>query len=264
MTGYFMLHIAAIDLDETLLGHDGQISVRSLAALRAWQASGKEIVIATGRPYRSVGRSLPEELQQAPLICYNGAELHLNGAKIYENFIPTAAARQIVEQLLAVPVEAHIGVELGGTLYLNRPMNRPSPYEVADLLAVTTQPAAKVLVFSEHLAAFAPVLHVLPAGARAMFTPKYPFAQILAGTADKAEALRVLVEEHWGRSLQAVVAFGDDTNDVEMVRVSGLGVAMANAVEAVKAVATHTTAANDEDGVALVLERLLAGTPINS
>ncbi len=254
-----MYPIAAIDLDETLLGHDGQISARSLAALQAWQASGRQIVIATGRPYRSVGRSLPEELQRVPLICYNGAELHLNGEKIYENFIPTAAVREIVEQLLAIAVEAHIGVELGGMLYLNRPMNRPSPYEVADLLAVAVQPAAKVLVFSEQLSAFDPVLSALPSSARAMFTPKYPFAQILAGTADKAEALRVLVEKHWNSSLQAVVAFGDDTNDVEMVRVSGFGVAMANAVEDVKAVATHITASNSEDGVAIVLERLLTG-----
>jgi hydroxymethylpyrimidine pyrophosphatase-like HAD family hydrolase len=54
-----------------------------------------------------------------------------------------------------------------------------------------------------------------------------------------------------------VVAFGDDVNDVEMVRRAGLGVAVENAIPAVKAVARQVTRSNDEDGVALVLEELL-------
>jgi hydroxymethylpyrimidine pyrophosphatase-like HAD family hydrolase len=66
----------------------------------------------------------------------------------------------------------------------------------------------------------------------------------------------------WQRPLSSVVAFGDDTNDVEMVRTSGLGVAMANAVDAVKAVAAHITMTHDEDGVAMVLEKLLEGAEL--
>jgi hydroxymethylpyrimidine pyrophosphatase-like HAD family hydrolase len=54
-----------------------------------------------------------------------------------------------------------------------------------------------------------------------------------------------------------VVAFGDDVNDVEMVAEAGLGVAMDNAVDAVKAVADRITLSNDEDGVAVVLEELI-------
>ena len=64
--------------------------------------------------------------------------------------------------------------------------------------------------------------------------------------------------EQWGATLDNVVAFGDDTNDIEMVRQSGLGVAMTNAVAEVKAVARRHAPTNDEDGVACVLEELLA------
>jgi len=55
-----------------------------------------------------------------------------------------------------------------------------------------------------------------------------------------------------------VIAFGDDVNDVRMLKEAGLGVAVANAAPEVLAAADRVTASNDEDGVALVLEELLA------
>jgi hydroxymethylpyrimidine pyrophosphatase-like HAD family hydrolase len=55
-----------------------------------------------------------------------------------------------------------------------------------------------------------------------------------------------------------VIAFGDGLNDHEMLKWAGRGVAMGNADAATKAVADEITASNDDDGVALVVERLLA------
>lgn len=248
--------VAAIDLDDTLLCSDGLPSPRTLQTLRRWQEEGRRIVIATGRPGRSVKRALPEELHDLPLICYNGAELYLNGSKRYENLIPAQAARQIVQALHHANTECLIGLEIDGELYLNRHVERPGPFHVADLVEVACRPAAKVLIFSEQLETLAPVFATVPASTRVMYSGRYAFVQILAATADKADALRFLVAE-WGISLADVVAFGDDTNDVDMIRESGLGVAMANAVDEVKAVADLTTLSNDEDGVAVVLERLL-------
>ena len=72
----------------------------------------------------------------------------------------------------------------------------------------------------------------------------------------KSDAVRRVVERE-GADLSAVIAFGDDTNDIEMIRDTGIGVAMANAVDSVKSAADHITASNDEDGVALAIEELL-------
>jgi len=251
-----MLTVAAIDLDDTLLRSDGSISARTLDALRAWRAKGHRIVIATGRPRRTIDTVLPLELSDAPVISYNGAEIYAKGQKLYDNLIPAAAARTIVERCLALAPDAEIGVEIDNVLYLNRPSKRPRLYEVADLLELTHQPCAKVLVFADELAVLDPLLAELPAGARALHSGRYRFLQILGETVDKAEALRFLVTD-WGLTMANVVAFGDDTNDVDMVRMSGLGVAMSNAVEEVLAVAQRVTTTNDEDGVALVLEELL-------
>ncbi|MFD0472640.1 HAD family hydrolase [Nonomuraea thailandensis] len=56
-----------------------------------------------------------------------------------------------------------------------------------------------------------------------------------------------------------VVAFGDMPNDLAVLLYAGAGYAMANAHPAVLAAAGHRTLSNDEDGVAVVLENLLAG-----
>ncbi len=251
-----MIKVAAIDLDDTLLCNDGTITLRTLQALRTWRAEGNHIIIATGRPRRTVGTVLPVELHDAPLVSYNGAEIHIKGEKIYANLIPAVATLEIVTRLLEAVPDAEIGLEIDNVLYLNRPSTRPRLYQVANLLEMATQPAAKVLVFGDELSGVEAIMTSLPPGAQALYSGRYRFLQILAQNVDKAEALRFLLPQ-WGLTPAQMVAFGDDTNDVEMVRISGLGVAMANAVPEVLAVADRVTTTNEEDGVALVLEELL-------
>jgi Cof subfamily protein (haloacid dehalogenase superfamily) len=248
--------VAALDLDDTLLRSDGTISLRTLASLRQWLAVGRRLVIATGRPRRSVHAVLPAELHELPVICYNGAEIIIDGGCFYENLIPAVDVAAIVMQIQAIAPAATIGLEVGGEIFLDRTTDRRTPYQVADLRTLTHRPAHKVLIFGGANEALLPVLSALPSTARALLSARYNFIQILAATVDKAEALRVLMAA-WGVSLAQVVAFGDDTNDVDMVRECGLGVAVANAVDEVKQVADEVTASNDEDGVALTLERLV-------
>ncbi len=251
-----MIKVAAIDLDDTLLCSDGSITPRTLQALRAWRAQGNHIIIATGRPRRTVALVLPEELHDAPLISYNGAEIHRKGEKIYANLLPAVATLEIITRLLDAVPAAEIGLEIDNVLYLNRTPTRPRPHQVANLLEMATQPAAKILIFGDEMAGVEAIMTSLPPGAQALYSGRYRFLQILAQNVDKAEALRFLLPQ-WSLTPEQMVAFGDDTNDVEMVRISGLGVAMSNAVPEVLAVADRVTTSNDEDGVALVLEELL-------
>lgn len=249
--------IAAIDLDDTLLRSDGTISANTVDQLMRWQQDGRQIVIATGRPPRSIGHALPDALQAVPWVCYNGAEIRLQDECIYTNHIPAADTQLIIEQLQAIMPNALIGLEISGTLYLNRHAQRTTPYEVADL-ALLGQPAAKVLVFSETREPLAPLTIEVPSTAQPLYSARYPhFIQILATDCNKATALHHLVVQ-MEKSLAQVVAFGDDTNDVEMVAMCGLGIAVANAVDEVKAVADRITTTNEEEGVATVLAQLLA------
>jgi hydroxymethylpyrimidine pyrophosphatase-like HAD family hydrolase len=165
-------------------------------------------------------------------------------------------ARRTLEVLLKYLPETPIGVEIDDILYLNRPSTRPSRFEIANLLEITNRPTAKILFYHEDFAQLSPLLEELPTDAKVLLSQKYGLVQIMAHDADKAVALAHLVTG-WGYSMADVVAFGDDVNDVDMVRSAGLGVAVANAVEEVKAVADRVTLTNDEDGVAIVIAELL-------
>ncbi len=248
--------VAAIDLDDTLLRKDGSISDYTLLQLTRWREAGHEIFVATGRPPRSIGHALPEALHAIPWVCYNGAEIHINNERIYDHWIPMEDTKTIVEQILQEIPDALVGLEIQGQLYLNRATARNTPYEVADLLQLT-EPAAKVLIFSESAEPLPPLTFQMPVTAQPLYSGRYPhFIQILATDCNKATALQHLTQQ-LGYAMDAVVAFGDDTNDVEMLERSGLGVAMGNAVDEVKAVADRVTATNDEDGVAVMLAALL-------
>jgi Cof subfamily protein (haloacid dehalogenase superfamily) len=250
--------LLALDMDDTLLRTDGTISQRTLAALDSWREAGNTIVIATGRPTRSIATVLPESLHSVPWITYNGAYIFLKGECIYENLIAPADTHAIIDLVKEALPDCALGLEIDNTLFLNRTINRTSPYEVVDLVSVAHQPAAKILFFHQEFGTLENVLSLLPTDTRAMLSDKYNLVQILAATADKTHALRYLITQ-LGLEMAQVVAIGDDINDVDMIRDSGLGVAVENAIPAVKAVAKRLTATNDEEGVALVIEELLQG-----
>lgn len=245
-----------LDLDDTLLRSDSTISDRTLKALGAWREAGNAIIVATGRPTRSIAAVLPAELHHVPWITYNGAYIYLQGECIYENLIAPAATHTIIGLVAEALPECVVGLEIGDTLYLNQTIQRTSPFSVVDLTTVAHQPAAKILFFQQEYEAIESILSLLPVDTRAMVSDKYNLIQILAAGADKTHALRYLVE-HLGMKMEDVIAIGDDINDVDMIRDSGLGIAVANAIPAVKAVAKRCTLSNDEDGVAIVVEELL-------
>lgn len=250
-----MISVIAIDLDETLIRTDGTVSPRTLEALAAWEAAGHRLVIATGRPPRSA-RRIPDQLLHLPCICYNGAAIFQEGEQRYSQTIAAQDARWIVERLLAADLAGWIGVEIEDVLYINRQTERWGHVYTPNLLELAEQPAAKIILSLGDYHRAAPSIGSLPASAKVLLSEKYDLAQIMPVRSSKAVALGHLLEE-WGVTMAQTAAFGDDVNDVEMVAQAGLGVAMDNAVDEVKAVAKRITASNDRDGVALVVEELL-------
>lgn len=263
-----MIRVIALDMDDTLLRSDGTISAQTLTSLRRWTEAGNRLVVATGRPPRSIGASLPDQLQEVPWVCYNGAEIRLCGETIYANLIPTADVREIVDMGQQLLPDWRIGVEIENTLYMNHELKVAKQYTyVPDLLDVATEPAAKILFTTsswleeqshsaDEFAPLEPILAALPPGTRPILSHRYRLAQLLSSSADKAVALQHLVEG-WGLSMANVMAFGDDVNDVGMLQAAGIGVAVSNAVAEVHTAADRVTGTNDEEGVATVLNEYL-------
>jgi Cof subfamily protein (haloacid dehalogenase superfamily) len=248
--------VLALDLDDTLLRSDSSLAPGTADLLVEWRDRGNQIVIATGRPPRSTGESLSHELHGVPWICYNGAEIRQNGETVYRDLLSIDDTRRIVESLQAGMPDLAVGLEINDVLYMNRDWERPYPYEVADLAEVATSPVAKILFFHGDIHNLNGLFDDLPNSAQVMISEKYRLVQVMSRTADKAHALRHLVQM-WGQSMENVMAFGDDVNDVKMVEQSGVGIAVENAVPEVKAVADRITLSNDDDGVGVVLREIL-------
>ena len=267
-----MARILAFDLDDTLLFSDGTFDGKLLPLFRRWLAEGNHIVIATGRPTRMVSDALPPLLQSAPWISYNGAEAHQKGRKLFEDLIPLDDACTIVRAAQELKSDWRLGVEMRGKLYLNREGLFAGPHAcTADLLSILEHEPAKIIVSSAQWKAMAadspaveavrelgPLLQLKFPGTRPMLSERYRMVQFMSVTADKSVALARVVEM-WGCTMQDVIAFGDDVNDVEMIRQAGCGVAVANAVQPALDAADFVTASNDEGGVRAVVEKLVAG-----
>lgn len=249
--------VLALDLDDTLLDADKQVSAANLSALECWLAAGREIIVATGRPPRHVAPVLPACLHAAPRIVYNGAQAIVEGRVVYANPLPAKAVQQMLAWTAQTGEEWWIGLEIEDRLFVNRQLAKPDAYVVADLWELCAQPVSKMIFFFPNgRGDIAPLLAAVPAEARALVTPKFSLVQLCARTADKAEALRHLLRRR-SIGMEAVVAIGDDINDVEMVRVSGIGIAVENALPEVKAVADWIVPCHNADGVAYAIHRLL-------
>jgi Cof subfamily protein (haloacid dehalogenase superfamily) len=257
--------LVASDLDGTLLRTDGTLSERTRAAVAAVRAAGLDFVILTARSPSGLAPEA-ERLGVELAICCNGAVTYdfALDRPLRERTLPHAVARRLIESVREAAPGVAFGWEHRGGFQAEQhyvPVYAP-PEQVprADPLTLEFLPPLTKLVLQHHELDQAD-LHDLAAelcGEHAVAT--YSGARrvvIAAAGVTKASALAELCDERRIDSAQ-VLAFGDMPNDVPMLRWAGRGVAVANAHPEAIAAAGEITASNDEDGVAAVLERLLA------
>ena len=129
--------------------------------------------------------------------------------------------------------------------------------EIYNLGTFITYPIPKLLITEdpETVEAEMPVLRSMVPGLN-VFTSAPFFMEIVPKGIDKFESLAKLCS-YVGCTTEELAAFGDGGNDITMIAKSGLGVAMANASDAVKEVADYVTFDNDSDGCAHAIEQML-------
>jgi HAD superfamily hydrolase (TIGR01484 family) len=162
---------------------------------------------------------------------------------------------EIVNYFLEHAPDTMISVEIDDRFYSTHPYEHALPGDIIDVRTVLDREPIKIMLdMSGDLPS--DILSHLPPEVRHVVSDAGILAQISHANVSKSDAIRRVVEDQ-GSNLSQVIAFGDDANDVEMIRDAGIGIAMANAVGPVKAVADHITLSNDEDGVAVAIEELL-------
>jgi Cof subfamily protein (haloacid dehalogenase superfamily) len=275
-----MRELFVSDLDGTLLSTEGRLSDRSLAILTELLAGGLPFTVASARSavsMRQVLRGLPLAL---PVVEYNGAYVsdlatgrHLRwetipaqvsaevlAAGARHALTPMAATFDGTEDRVHVPTPRNEG--LAG-YERSRLAAGDRRYRRSDDLAPAVREGVVCFSFLDRREVLEPLRDELQrdlgAGVQALLMPESRFPPwhwlaIYAGRATKAHALAALAEET-GVPLSAMTAFGDQINDIPMLTACGRAVAVANAVDEVKRLAHATIGTNDEDSVALYLQR---------
>jgi Cof subfamily protein (haloacid dehalogenase superfamily) len=260
------IRLIASDLDGTLLRPDETVSDRTRAALAAAKEAGITVVLVSGRPPRSLG-PIAERIGVGGIaICANGAIVWDLDAGTMLDSTPLAAdlATRLVHDLreaipgalFAVELEGGFGREAGWSDGL---VATPPDELEADALELITGPVTKLLVRHPSL----PFAEVAERARRAIGDDAVVtwaglrLVEISAAGVTKAFALERLCRR-LGVAAEEVVAVGDMPNDLAMLDWAGRAVAVANAQQSVLEAADEVTASNVEDGVALLLERIIA------
>lgn len=263
------VRLLAVDLDGTLLRSDLTVSDRTRAALRSASAAGATVALVTARSPRSA-REIAADLGLGGLaVCASGAttfDLDTN-AIVDHRPLDTATAHRLVRELRGSTDGVVFGWESELTFGSEpayeelRSPEWPRPegsFPPSDPL-VFAGPFTKLIARSPRV----PLAELhertsAAAGRRATVTlAGDAFVEVLAPGATKGAAVAALAGRLGVRAAE-VVAFGDQLVDISMLEWAGHGVAPANATDVVRAAADEVTAPNDDDGVALVLERLFS------
>ncbi|MFF8832113.1 Cof-type HAD-IIB family hydrolase [Streptomyces sp. NPDC015131] len=267
--------LIATDLDGTLLRDDKSVSHRTVAALAAAEEAGIEVFFVTGRPARWMGVVSDHVHGHGLAICANGAavvDLHSGGRLLEVRPLERETALDVVRTLRREAPGTHFAVELTTGFHFE-----PDYPPLWRDPAATVAPAEKLL-HEDEPGSGAPVLKLLAhhtdltpdgflalartaAGDRASITRSSPSAllEVSGLGVSKASTLALCCAER-GISADEVVAFGDMPNDIEMLSWAGRSYAMGNAHPDVVAAASGRTVANNDDGVARIIEDILGAT----
>ncbi|MEV0947121.1 HAD family hydrolase [Rhodococcus sp. NPDC049939] len=263
--------LVASDIDGTLIGHDERVSARTRDAVTSVVASGTPFVLATGRPPRWI-HPVVDELGHAPLaVCANGAIIYdSNTGRVLSASVldvdSLAWLSDITHEVLPgaglaaerVGVGAH---DMATSEFVRSPdyehaWFNPDDTEVSEE-AVLAASAVKLLVRVPGMSSKAMVDALKPhIGGRAdvTYSTDNGLIELSAPGITKASGLAI-VAERLGVAASEIVAFGDMPNDIPMLNLAGLGVAVENAHLDAKAAAREVTTTNLNHGVARVLER---------
>ena len=264
--------LLVLDVDGTLLNDEREISKRTLAALLKVQQMGVRIVLASGRPtygLMPLAKTLELGNYGGFVLSYNGCQIikAQNGEILFERRINPEMLPYLEKK--ARKNGFAIFTYHDDTLITDSPDNEYITNEA--LLnnlkiikedefstAIDFAPCKCMLVSDKEKALIGLEQHWEKrlAGTLDAFRSEPYFLEVVPCGVNKANTLGALLE-HLGVTREEVIAVGDGVCDVTMLQLAGMGVAMGHSQDSVKVCADYVTASNEEDGVALAVEKLI-------
>jgi Cof subfamily protein (haloacid dehalogenase superfamily) len=263
--------LIAIDVDGTLLNSQHGLSTRNEQALRAASEQGVHIVFATGKTFHSTVEIVKKLNLNAPGIYMQGTATYNHDGAIRRQFTLKPA---VLRQAITFAEDRGFDVALySGNRILARSVNNrlrelttyyhePLPEPVGPLQNILDTTPFNKMIFvkageTRQITALRWQLSMQINGSARVVQAGVPdHMEMLPTGASKGAALKMLLKD-LGIPTEQAMAIGDAENDIEMIEVAGMGVAVNNAAQAVKDVAQHVVASNDDDGVAEAIERFV-------
>ena len=264
--------LLVLDVDGTLLNDEREISKRTLAALLKVQQMGVRIVLASGRPtygLMPLAKTLELGNYGGFVLSYNGCQIikAQNGEILFERRINPEMLPYLEKKarkngfaiftyhddtlITDSPDNEYIKNE---ALLYNLKIIREDEFSTA----IDFAPCKCMLVSDKEKALIGLEQHWEKrlAGTLDAFRSEPYFLEVVPCGVNKANTLGALLE-HLGVTREEVIAVGDGVCDVTMLQLAGMGVAMGHSQDSVKVCADYVTASNEEDGVALAVEKLI-------
>ena len=264
--------LLVLDVDGTLLNDEREISKRTLAALLKVQQMGVRIVLASGRPtygLMPLAKTLELGNYGGVVLSYNGCQIikAQNGEILFERRINPEMLPYLEKKarkngfaiftyhddtlITDSPDNEYIKNE---ALLNNLKIIREDEFSTA----IDSAPCKCMLVSDKEKALIGLEQHWEKrlAGTLDAFRSEPYFLEVVPCGVNKANTLGALLE-HLGVTREEVIAVGDGVCDVTMLQLAGMGVAMGHSQDSVKVCADYVTASNEEDGVALAVEKLI-------
>lgn len=258
----------ALDLDGTLTNHDKVATPKTREALLQAEAEGVVIILASGRPtygIEPVAECLELDKRGGYILSYNGGNIvnAKTGEKLFAQFLPDEVipilyryAKEKNHALLGYAGNEII-TEMPDDQYVKEEsrINKMNIRKVENLFEALEPHPTKLLMTgdpADMLKAENELSEIL--GDRMDIFRSAPFfLELVPKGIDKAKSLLRLLSKI-NLTPADMIAFGDGYNDLSMLKLAGMGVAMQNAAPEVRAEADYITLSNEEDGVAAALE----------
>ncbi|MBC7531444.1 MAG: HAD family phosphatase [Oligoflexus sp.] len=256
-----------IDLDGTLLTKESIVSPRNADCLKKLAARGIRVVIATGRPIESIRQLVGAIHSTDPAISLSGSMVHrtMFGEAILAQTIPFETVHNILESCRQMGgIDNILLDESEGFYALHQSQDieefvgmynkHPLPFTYDN---VPTAPVLSILVYSRESRRdiYSKLQEKFGEAVHFTYFKEYPWIELSDLSSNKGNAM-AFVCKTLGIKIEETIAIGDGANDLEMIAAAGLGIAMENADDEVKAVADRIAPHHNQDGFAIVMEEI--------
>lgn len=268
------IQLLVLDIDGTIAGRSNQIRPTIKHAVQAAQAKGIHVAIATGRMFCSALRFYRDLGATLPLMTYQGALIKDPETQTVHRHwtVPQVRAAELLDYFEQPELRSRLSVHfyIDDQLYVRELTPETEDYlsrstitaiPVGDLRNTFDREPTKILSVAEDIDLMEQVLTDL----KQRYTPSElyltksiaTFFEATHPQVNKGTAVQYLAEEYLQIQPENVMVVGDNFNDVEMIQYAGIGVAMGNAPDGVKAVADWVAPDVEQDGVAAAIEEFL-------